>query len=69
MASHPEVGLSATAEPQAAAANPWDVVVVGAGPAGSATATQVAKHGLRVLLLDRQHLPRPKVCGLSLIHI
>ena len=54
MVSHPEVGLSATADPQAAAADPWDVVIVGAGPAGSATATQVAKHGLRVLLLDRE---------------
>ena len=66
MTSHPEIGLSATAEPQAAAADPWDVVIVGAGPAGSATATQVAKHGLRVLLLDREHLPRPKVCGCCL---
>ena len=66
MVSHPEVGLSATADPQAAAADPWDVVIVGAGPAGSATATQVAKHGLRVLLLDREHLPRPKVCGCCL---
>ena len=44
----------------------WDVVVVGAGPAGSATATYAAEHKLRVLLLDRSNLPREKVCGCCL---
>lgn len=48
------------------AAQSWDVVIVGAGPAGAAAATQIAKHGLRVLLLDRENLPRPKVCGCCL---
>ena len=42
MVFHPEVGLSPIADPQAAAADPWDVVIVGAGPAGSATATQLS---------------------------
>jgi len=40
-----------------------DVVVVGAGPAGSATAAHLAGRGLYVLLLERTHFPREKVCG------
>ncbi len=32
----------------------WDVIVVGAGPAGMSTAMQCAQHGLDVLVLDRQ---------------
>ncbi|MBT8396801.1 MAG: FAD-binding protein [Gemmatimonadetes bacterium] len=41
----------------------WDAVVVGAGPAGSMTAHELARAGKRVLLLDRQQFPRWKVCG------
>ena len=41
----------------------WDVVVVGAGPAGSMAARSTAKLGLRVLLIDRARFPRSKVCG------
>jgi flavin-dependent dehydrogenase len=40
-----------------------DVVVVGAGPAGAATAILLAEHGLDVIALDRAALPRPKICG------
>jgi menaquinone-9 beta-reductase len=40
-----------------------DVVVVGAGPAGSATAYYAARAGLEVTLLDRQDFPRDKPCG------
>jgi menaquinone-9 beta-reductase len=40
-----------------------DVIVVGAGPAGSATATHLARHGLRVSLLEKSRFPREKVCG------
>ncbi len=40
-----------------------DVVVVGAGPAGSATAAYLAMAGLDVLVLDKTHFPREKVCG------
>jgi len=66
MVSHTDVVLRASVDSQIAAADPWDVVIVGAGPAGSAAATVVATHGLRVLLLDRDNLPRPKVCGCCL---
>jgi menaquinone-9 beta-reductase len=41
----------------------WDAVVVGAGPAGSATAARLAARGWRVLLLDRAEFPRRKACG------
>jgi menaquinone-9 beta-reductase len=40
-----------------------DVIVVGAGPAGSATATQLAGRGLDVLLLEKATFPRDKICG------
>lgn len=40
-----------------------DVVVVGAGPAGSATAILLAEHGLAVTVLERGRRPRPKICG------
>jgi menaquinone-9 beta-reductase len=40
-----------------------EVVVVGAGPAGSTTAMALARRGRDVLLLDRQTFPRDKVCG------
>ena len=50
-------------------ANPiqCDVVVVGAGPAGSACAQQLARTGLDVVLADQQVFPRDKVCGDGLI--
>ena len=39
----------------------WDVVVIGAGPAGSATAITLARFGQRVLLVDEQVSPRFKL--------
>ncbi|HEV8622427.1 MAG TPA: geranylgeranyl reductase family protein [Actinomycetota bacterium] len=40
-----------------------DVLVVGAGPGGSATAYHLARHGVDVLLAERSAFPREKVCG------
>lgn len=36
----------------------WDAVVAGGGPAGAATATVLAQHGRKVLLLEREQFPR-----------
>ena len=47
----------------AAGVDDADVVVVGAGPGGSATAYWAAAAGLNVLLLDKASFPRDKVCG------
>jgi geranylgeranyl reductase family protein len=40
-----------------------DVIVVGAGPAGSTAATMLARSGADVLLLEKSTFPRDKVCG------
>ncbi|GAA0268851.1 FAD-dependent oxidoreductase [Cryptosporangium japonicum] len=39
----------------------YDVAIVGAGPAGAATALRLARAGTRVLLLERSHFERPRV--------
>jgi len=44
-----------------------DVLVAGAGPAGSAAATMLARAGLDVALIDQHAFPRDKVCGDALI--
>lgn len=41
----------------------YDIVVVGAGPAGSTTARHCAKRGLKTLLLEKKKFPRYKPCG------
>jgi geranylgeranyl reductase family protein len=45
----------------------WDVVVVGAGPAGATAARVAARAGCDVLLLERAAVPRYKTCGGGLI--
>ena len=45
-----------------------DVIVVGAGPAGSSAAATLGAMGKRVLLLDRNEFPREKTCGDGLTH-
>ncbi|HID39941.1 MAG TPA: geranylgeranyl reductase family protein [Calditrichaeota bacterium] len=41
----------------------YDLIIVGAGPAGSGTALYAAQNGLSVLLLDKAQFPRDKICG------
>ncbi len=41
----------------------WDAIVVGAGPGGSSAAYRLATAGLRVLLLEKEKIPRYKPCG------
>jgi geranylgeranyl reductase family protein len=43
--------------------NIFDVTIVGAGPAGCATALALRNSGLRVALIDKHFFPRDKVCG------
>lgn len=49
--------LSSSAEAE------YDAVIVGAGPAGSATGALLARNGFHVLVLDRAVFPRDKACG------
>ena len=49
-----------------AVAREWDVLIVGAGPAGAFAAHALARCGLRVLLVDKAAFPRYKVCGACL---
>jgi len=44
----------------------WDVIILGAGPAGTIAAHQLATLGARTLLVDKQSFPRGKVCGACL---
>lgn len=44
-----------------------DVAVVGAGPAGAACAHALSRGGLRVVLLEKEELPRYKTCGGGLL--
>lgn len=41
----------------------YDVIVIGAGPAGASAAAAAARAGMRVALLEKHALPRHKTCG------
>jgi menaquinone-9 beta-reductase len=55
--------LASSASPSGQREETADVIIVGAGPAGSATAAYLAMTGLDVLLLEKAAFPREKVCG------
>lgn len=59
-------GLAQRGEPfslSSASAKSWDVIVIGAGPAGSLSARLSALNGLQTLLIEAKRFPRYKVCG------
>jgi geranylgeranyl reductase family protein len=45
----------------------FDIAVIGAGPAGAMAAYTAAKAGLTCVLIEKEHLPRYKVCGGGLV--
>ncbi|WP_052383983.1 NAD(P)/FAD-dependent oxidoreductase [Litchfieldella xinjiangensis] len=55
--------MSTPGQPVALQAQDWDAVVVGAGVAGAVSAFRLARHGLRVLLIEKSRWPRDKACG------
>lgn len=60
------IGLSGTLPVCDAANICWDALIIGAGLSGSVAARQIARKGHRVLVVDRRHFPRKKVCGACL---
>lgn len=60
------VNPSGTLSISAAQSVRWDLAVIGAGVAGAVAAREIALTGKRVLLIDRRHFPRRKVCGACL---
>ncbi len=45
------------------AKQPWDAIVIGAGPAGGLAANLLSKRGYRTLLVEKSRWPRDKTCG------
>ena len=41
----------------------YDIIIVGAGPAGSGAALYAHRYGLKVLVLEKEKFPRDKICG------
>ncbi len=62
-ATNPKLGVGVGRRPAEGARNDADVIVVGAGPAGSSAAYWLATCGLDVLVLEKSLFPREKVCG------
>ena len=47
--------------------NFYDIIIVGAGPAGCTAALYAHKHGLKPLVIDKKEFPRDKICGDALM--
>jgi geranylgeranyl reductase family protein len=45
----------------------FDVIIIGAGPAGTANAIILSERGFKVLLIEKDSFPRDKICGDSLL--
>jgi menaquinone-9 beta-reductase len=58
--------IPSTVSAEIATQTRWHAVVIGAGPGGAAVAIRLARHNMRVLLVDRDSMPRPKLCGCCL---
>ena len=58
-----DASIAGTISLEEAGLQPWDVVIAGAGPAGSLLARSLAAERARVLLVDKAAFPREKVCG------
>jgi len=43
--------------------DPYDLVVIGAGPAGALAAALAAEAGFKTALIEQKSFPRPKLCG------
>ena len=41
----------------------YDIIIVGAGPAGTSAALYAEKYGLKTVILDKSSFPRDKICG------
>ena len=63
MTEHVTLAAPADMGARAGSQQDADVIIVGAGPAGSTTAYYLAQAGLNVLLLEKARFPREKVCG------
>ena len=60
----PQMTTDTGQEPDAPVApDAYDIVVIGAGPAGSAAAYTARQKGLSVAIIDRKTFPRDKLCG------
>lgn len=55
--------VPATMTLEQATREPWDAIIIGAGPAGALAARGLAQQQLKTLVLDRKSFPRDKVCG------
>ena len=60
------MALESTISIERASAEQWDVIVIGAGPAGSMASIRLARADVKVLVADKAQHPRAKICGCCL---